>query len=117
MEVGSLIKGVPVIGSYKYLGVWIDQKLSPRKHLNFLFGVKKASSDDGQGKRGKVNYLVNSLGPCFKNISFDYRVNLWITFIRPLFLPLATLGTIMNGSDKTVCTKLRTYEEVLETAT
>jgi len=88
--------------------VWISQKLSPKKHLDFLFGVKKSSSVDGEGKRGKVNYLVNSLGPCFKNISFNYRANLWITFIRPLFLPLATLGSIMTNSDKeAVCTKLK----------
>ncbi len=108
LEVGSSLDGIPVVNSYKYLGVWIDQKLSPKRHLDFLFGAKKTRSSDGEAKKGKVNYLVNSLGPCFKDISFSYRTNLWITFIRPLFLPLATFGSIITESEReSICTKLK----------
>ena len=59
-------------------------------------------------KKGKIGYIVSSLGPCFRNISHDYRANLWVTFIRPLFLPLATMSKILTNSDKElILTKLR----------
>ena len=84
----------------KYLGVWIDQKLSPQKHLNFLFGCKKRAEEGEPGKKGKISFLIDSLSPCFKDISFEYRINLWITFIRPLFLPLAAMGSILTTTER-----------------
>ncbi len=92
--------GVPVVDAYKYLGVWLDQKLTPQKHLRYLFGEKSDEERGTKGTMGKINFLISTLGRCFPNISFDYRANLWVTFIRPLFLPLATLATIMTKSEK-----------------
>ncbi len=102
-----MLDGIPVVDSYKYLGVWIDNKLSPKKHIDYLFGVK--GNEEGlTAQRGKINFLVGTLGKCLQNVSFDYRANLWITFIRPLFLPLATLATILNNTEKEIIqTKLR----------
>ena len=94
--------------SYKYLGVWVDQKLSPQKHLDYLFGSKKKKGENEPGKKGKVGFLVNCLSPCFKDISFEYRVNLWVTFIRPLFLPLAAMGSILTATERSnIQTKMR----------
>ncbi len=107
LEVGSSVDGIPVVDSYKYLGVWLDQRLSPQRHIDYLFGVKKKEKGK-KGCKGKISFLVGALGQCFRNISFDYKANLWITFIRPLFLPLATLATIMTKSEKELVeTKLR----------
>jgi len=96
LRVGSFFKGIPVVDRYKYLGVWLDQKLSPRAHLAYLFGSK----DDGKTRKGKVNFLASTLSPCYRNISFDYGLNLWITFVRPLFLPLTALGLITTSSER-----------------
>ena len=65
--------------------------------ISSLFGYKEVKEGLTSGKKGKISFLVRSLGPCFKDISFDYRVNLWVTFIRPLFLPLAAMGPILTA--------------------
>ena len=54
-----------MVSSYKYLGVWVDQKLSSQKHLDFLFGVKKKEEDGRLGKKGKINFLKKMSGPLF----------------------------------------------------
>ena len=97
LTVGSSIEGIPIVEKYKYLGIWLDQFLSPLTHIEFLFGSQK--KQDCKIK-GKINNLTRCLSPCLKNISFDYRVNLWITFIRPLFLPLAAMAVIINETLK-----------------
>jgi len=93
--VGSSFEGVPVVDRYKYLGVWLDQFLSPLAHLDYLFGSQK--NQEG-ASRGRINNITRFLSPCIKNVSFDYRANLWITFIRPLFLPLAAMSAILTES-------------------
>jgi len=102
LEIGAMFQGIPVVDSYKYLGVWIDQKLTPRKHIEYLFGTKNGK------KKGKINFLTQCLSPSFKSISFDYGINLWLTFIKPLFLPLTTEASISTQTEKEeIQTKLR----------
>ncbi len=105
LEVGSVFEGVPVVDSYKYLGLWLTQKLTAEKHLDYLFGKKGAP--EGRAV-GKINYLVSSLRPCLSNVSLDYRLNLWVVLVKPLFLPLAAMAWSMSRNDReTVQTKLR----------
>ena len=99
LEPGTMFEGLPVVVSYKYLGVWVDSKLSPQEHLNYLFCARK-SKEDGGKKIGKINSITKCLSPCFKNISHDYCTNLWITFIKPLFLPLSAFGPILTNSER-----------------
>lgn len=67
LVVGKTFRGIPVVDTYKYLGVWLNQKLSSKKHLEYLFGVKKDILNGSEGKKGKINFLVASLGPCFRD--------------------------------------------------
>ena len=59
--------------------------------------------------KGKISFLCSSPAPCFKDISFEYRINLWVTFVRPLFLPLAAMGPILSKTDlSNIQVKMRT---------
>jgi hypothetical protein len=109
LQVGKQFEGIPIVDSYKYLGVWINQKLSPDKHIEYLFGTKRNDKEGIQSKKGKISFLTICLSSCLNNISFDYRISLWTTFIRPLFLPLAALAPTLNQTDRNkIETKLRT---------
>ena len=108
MRIGSHFRGIPVVEKYKYLGVWLDQKLSCRSHLEYLFG-SNGHKQHQKKVRGKVDFLINSLNPCFKDISVDYAINLWLTFVKPLFIPLTALSVLTSISEKElVQSKLRT---------
>jgi len=108
LKVGKEFRGIPIVDKYKYLGVWIDQRLSPHSHSEYLFGSRDTQGDANKKMKGKISFLTSSLSPCFRNVSFDYGANLWITFVKPLFLPLAALGTALTPSEKNLIqTKLR----------
>ena len=95
MLVGRKFEGIPVVQEYKYLGLILDGKISGKRHLEKLFGYV-----DETGKRhdGKVDFLRRNLSPLIKNISIDYRINLWQILIRPLFIPLALLSSFLCES-------------------
>ena len=70
-EIGKMIEEIPVVEKYKYLGMWLDQKLTlepQKKHIET-----------------KCNWIAIKLYPLLKNVSLDYRINLWTVLIRPLF--------------------------------
>ena len=107
LKVGTSFHGIPVVEKYKYLGVWLDRKLSCQLHLEYFFGAKSNKMEQKMGK-GKVDFLVNRLNPCFKAITVDYAISLWMTFIKPLFLPLATLSDLVSPTEKEIAqTRLR----------
>ena len=56
---------------YKYLGLWLDQKLTVAPQLQHI--------------RKKSYFVSRQLSPFLGKISLDYRMNLWTVFIRPLF--------------------------------
>jgi len=97
MQVGSCFEGIPIVDEYKYLGLILDNRLSGAKHVNKLFGWKDAN---GVKHKGKIEFIKNNLCPLIRNISLDYRVNLWQTLIRPLFTPLALLGNFLCQTSK-----------------
>lgn len=93
---------------YRYLGIFLDQKLSPRRHIEYLFGARSDIEKGRTNGKGKTVFLSRSLGPCLRDISFDYKLNLWVIFVKPLFLPLATLSPILTNTDRELVeTKLR----------
>jgi hypothetical protein len=64
------ILGIPVLTEYKYLGLWINSKLTLDKQIKHIY---------------KKNLFIKSkLAPILDRASLDYRKNLWTTFIRPL---------------------------------
>jgi len=73
----SRIKDIPVVDSYRYLGVLFDNKLTGDKQIEFV--------------NRKIHFLTSRLAPLLYKVSTDYKINLWKTLIRPLFsytLPL-----------------------------
>jgi len=90
--VGSRFEGIPIVDEYKYLGLVLDNRLSGDNHMNKLSDNKK--------HRGKIVFIKNNLNPLIRNISLDYRVNLWQTLIRPLFVPIALLGNFLCESSR-----------------
>jgi len=69
--------GIPVVKKYKYLGLWLNSKLSLDDQLEHI--------------RKKSKFIKAKLSPVLSTTSLDYRKNLWALFIRPLFeftLPL-----------------------------
>jgi hypothetical protein len=77
LSIGSTISGIPVVGSYKYLGLLVDGKLTIDGHLEHI--AKKAE------------FQALKLWPLLKNTSLDFRINLWTVLIRPLFEMLICL--------------------------
>jgi len=77
LKTGTLVCDIPVVASYKYLGLEIDCKLTGDKHLSFLIS--------------KINFITNRLAPLLSKVSTNYKINLWKTLIQPLLnlaLPL-----------------------------
>jgi len=77
LKVGSLVSGIPVVPSYKYLGVEFDDKLTGDKQLGIL--------------NSKIHFISHRLAPLLSKVSTTYRINLWKTLVQPLFnlsLPL-----------------------------
>jgi len=50
---------------------------------------------------GKIQFIKNNLSPLIRNISFDYRINLWMILIRPLFTPIALFSQFLCNSSRT----------------
>ena len=71
------IKGVPLQAKYKYLGTYLDSKLTMSTQLNFI--------------RKKTNFLFVKLYPYLSNASADSRKDMWRTLIFPLFNAVLTL--------------------------
>jgi len=75
--VGTTFEGIPVLKSYKYLGLYLDNKLSVRSQLQYI--------------EEKVRFISYKFYPLINTVTAGYRKNLWSTFIKPLFELLAIL--------------------------
>jgi len=65
------IQGIPVVRSYRYLGVHLDNKLNPIHHVKMM--------------KQKISYLIYRLKWLpWKYTSVRLRHNLWTVFIKPL---------------------------------
>lgn len=65
------INGIPVVNKYKYLGTYLDSKLTMRTQVE---SIKK-----------KSNFLFVKLYPYLKNATADGRRDIWKTMVVPLF--------------------------------
>ena len=65
------INGIPLVIKYKYLGTYLDSKLTMKTQIE---SIKK-----------KSNFLFVKLYPYLKNATTDGRRDIWKTMIVPLF--------------------------------
>ena len=65
------VSGVPVCQSYKYLGTWMDSKLSCNSQVNY---IKK-----------KAAHLYSKLYPYLSSASVEGRRDMFMTLVMPLF--------------------------------
>ena len=77
LKIGDTFMGYPIVNKYKYLGTWLDQKLTLDTQLQHI---------------QKRTYAIRSrLTPTLYGASLDFRKNLWQIFVAPLYeflLPL-----------------------------
>jgi len=86
LEVGSKFEGFPVVDKYKYLGLWIDSKMTMEPQLKHI--------------KDKANFLTYKLYPLLKCASLSYRINLWKVLTRPLYEMLFGLYYYDGDSNK-----------------
>ena len=68
------ISGIPIVSVYKYLGTYMEPKLTMTTQLE---NIKK-----------KANFLFVKLYPYIINASADGRRDMWKTMVVPLFNPV-----------------------------
>jgi len=66
------ISGIPIVKKYKYLGLWMNSKLTMDDQIDHILS--------------KSTFILHKLYPILEKVSLDYRTNLWRVFIEPLFL-------------------------------
>jgi len=71
LDVGTKISDIPVVQSYRYLGLLLDGKLTGDLHI--------------QQMNKKIYFLNEKLAPLLTKVSLDYRINLWKALVRPLY--------------------------------
>ena len=77
LQVSGTLMGYPIVNQYKYLGTWLNQKLTVDTQLHHI--------------AKKTDFIRHRLSPTLYNASLDFRRNLWQVFILPLYefiLPL-----------------------------
>ncbi len=85
LVIGELIENVPIMATYKYLGVLLDNKLTLIPHLKWL--------------TRKERFIYHKLYPMLRCCSFTLRANLWIVFISPNFRYIAPIIRMVNMSE------------------
>ena len=77
LNIGQEYEGIPICERYKYLGMWVDQKLY--------------MDTQAQHIKKKADWISIKLWPVLKRVSMQYCKNLWTILMRPLFEQLAIL--------------------------
>lgn len=77
LDIGSEFEGIPVVVYYKYLGMWVDGKLTMDRQIEAI--------------TNKANWMVIKLWHLLRKVSLSYRINLWTVLIRPLFEQITML--------------------------
>ena len=99
LQLGSEIEGIPVVDKYKYLGLWVDRKLTMEPQLKYI--------------KEKANFLTYRLYPLLKCTSLDYRINLWKILVRPLFEMMSGLyyNEAESNKQKTLRLLRKTFKD------
>ena len=73
----------PIVEKYKYLGVWLDEKVNPDTHL--------------EEYKKNINYLINRFRIIpKKTITPRYLINIWTLIIRPVYDYAFCLAKLRN---------------------
>ena len=80
LQVDSKFNNIPIVDTYKYLGVIFEQKLTHKSHLKWL--------------KSRFTFLSIKLSPILRQISLKYSYNLWQILIKLLLDPLSILGAL-----------------------
>lgn len=95
---GSLILGLPVVETYKYLGIIIDRR------LNMTYHLKKV--------RGKVYSTIKRFQPYFKkNQSQRVRRRLFQLFCAPI-IEYASIAFLTVGKGERLAAQYRKYGRI-----
>ncbi len=86
LKTNSIYERIPVVDTYKYLGMWVNCKLTTDPQLEHI--------------KDKVQFQAYKLWPMLKNISLDYRINLWTVLVRPMFEMLIGLYETEGKTNK-----------------
>jgi len=92
----------PVVERYKYLGVWLDEKLNPQTHLELY--------------KSKINYIINRLRMIPKKTTTPrYLINLWTLIIRPVYDYAYCLAKLKNKTNekKYLAEELRSFKKLM----
>lgn len=71
LTTGELFMNYPIVTEYKYLGTWLDQKLSLKAQIKHI--------------QKKTYFIRSRLSPTLYNASLDFRKNLWQIFVLPMY--------------------------------
>ncbi|MBC7088764.1 MAG: hypothetical protein H5T96_09920, partial [Tissierellales bacterium] len=89
LEIGDNILGYPIVGEYKYLGTWFNQKLTMSTQIKHI--------------EKNMNFIRTKLSPALYNSSLDLRKNLWQVFVCPsieFLLPLYSYEEAITNREK-----------------
>ena len=92
----------PIVKKYKYLGVWLDEKLDPKTHIDAY--------------KQKIGYLINRFRIIpKKSITPRFLINIWTLIIRPVFDYAFCLAKLKNktGEDFYLTEELKSFKQLM----
>jgi len=95
------IKGIPVVTSYKYLGLNLNNRMDTRHHLAVM--------------APKINYLVYRLSLAPRGgTTLRLRANMWHVFVRPLIEMCLIFDALSNKTEKKAvrALSLKTFKRI-----
>ena len=102
MIYAEIYTDIPVVQEYKYLGIWLNEKLSPSRHLEKM--------------NKKIDYFISRLKIIPKQtITPKLLINLWTVLIRPLY-DYAICHAKLSGGKKLeeyIAREVRSFEQTL----
>ena len=98
----EIFMNYPIVKKYKYLGVWLDEKLDPKTHLDAY--------------KSKIGYLINRFRIIpKKSITPRFLINIWTLIIRPIFDYALCLAKLKNktGEKLYLTEELRSFKQLM----
>ncbi len=95
-------EGIPICSKYKYLGTWLDNKLSVDMQISH---IKK-----------KSGHILTKLYPYLVAASADARRDMWSTMVRPLFgavLPILDGDKTKRAKNKVLALWRKTFKGIM----
>ena len=102
IAIGDNYMNYPIVDKYKYLGVWLDEKLNPETHL--------------KSYKPKINYLISRFRMIpKKSITPRYLINIWTLIIRPIYDYAFCLAKLKNitGEKKYIAEEMQSFKKLM----